>query len=179
MGSVLFLVATRDGQSERIGLRIARECMANGLETDFHVLSPQSPFNGSLDYSLLVIVAAVRYGHHLSEAEAFLENYSKRERRAPLALISVNLTARKPDRQSAEGNPYLRKTIRRYALAPTIASAVAGRVDYSRYGWLDRLMMRVIMAISGGPTDGVGMLEFTDWDQVHRITKDVIALANK
>ena len=63
----------------------------------------------------------------------------------PLAFLSVCLAARKPGRGAAENNPYLRKAIARYRLAPALALAVAGRLDYPRYGWLDRQMIRFIM----------------------------------
>ena len=101
--------------------------------------------------SVIVLVAAVRYGKHLPEADRFLAAYRSLAAPPPLALASVNLTARKPGKTTATGNAYLRKTIARHRLAPALAVAFAGRLDYRRYGWLDRQIIRFIMLLTGGP----------------------------
>ena len=67
--------------------------------------------------SLIVLVAAVRYGKHLPEADRFLATYRSLASPPPLALASVNLTARKPEKTTATGNAYLRKTIARHGLS--------------------------------------------------------------
>jgi menaquinone-dependent protoporphyrinogen oxidase len=92
-------------------------------------------------------------------------------------LISVNLTARKKGRQSARNNPYLRKCIDRHELAPVAAFAIAGRLDYPKYRWFDRQMIRLIMAMTGGPADGVSTIEYTNWAQVDSVAGEIAALA--
>jgi len=116
--------------------------------------------------SLVVLVAAVRYGRHLPEADRFLAAYRSLKSPPPLALASVNLTARKPAKTTAAGNPYLRKVIARYRLAPALAVAFAGRLDYRRYGWLDRQMIRLIMLLTRGPTSPDTCIEYTSWRAV-------------
>ena len=113
--------------------------------------------------SFVVLVAAVRYGRHLPAAEAFLNMYDSLKVRPPLAFASVNLTARKPGKTTAEGNAYLRKTIARHRLAPTLAVAFAGKLDYARYRWRDRQIIRFIMLLTGGPTDPSTSIDFTSW----------------
>ena len=98
--------------------------------------------------SLIVLVAAVRYGKHLPEADRFLAAYRSLASPPPLALASVNLTARKPDKTTATGNAYLRKIIARHRLAPALAVAFAGRLDYRRYSWRDRQIIRFIMLLT-------------------------------
>jgi len=96
-----------------------------------------------------VLVAAIRYGRHLPEAERFLAIYRSLSSPPPLALASVNLVARKTVKTTVAGNPYLRKFIARHRLAPAVAVAFAGRLDYRRYGWLDRQIIRFIMLLTG------------------------------
>ena len=120
-------------------------------------------------------MAAVRYGHHLPEAERFLAAYGKQG--LPLVLLSVNLTARKSGKQSATGNRYVSAAITRFRLAPLLAAAIAGRLDYPRYGWLDRQIIRLIMALTGGPTDPRGCTEFTDWSAVDALADQIAQLA--
>jgi menaquinone-dependent protoporphyrinogen oxidase len=92
-------------------------------------------------------------------------------------LISVNLTARKEGRQSARDNADLRKFIDRHELAPVAAFAIARRVDYPKYRWFDRQMIRLIMAMTGGPADGVSTIEYTNWAQVDSVASEIATLA--
>jgi menaquinone-dependent protoporphyrinogen oxidase len=115
---------------------------------------------------VVVVVAAVRYGRPLPEAERFLASYRTLRWPPQLVLLSVNLTARKQGKDTVEGNAYLRKSIARHRLAPVFALAIAGRLDYSRYGWWDRQLIRFIMKLTGGPTDPKTCIDYTPWDVV-------------
>ena len=159
--------ATRDGQSRRIAERISNRLAELGIPTlprnlQGTALTP----SGLTGARLVVVVAAVRYGQPLPEAEQFLASYGTLREPPPLVLLSVNLTARKPGKDTAEGNVYLRKSIARHRLAPAFALAIAGRLDYSRYRWLDRQLIRFIMMLTGGPTDPKTCVDYTPWDVV-------------
>jgi menaquinone-dependent protoporphyrinogen oxidase len=177
MRPIRIFVATRDGQSERIAQQISRRISSRGIDVLLQVLPFETPHDLTLHASLIVVVAAVRYGRHLPEAEAFLALFKKNRSAPPLVLVSVNLTARKEGRQSATDNPYLRKSIDRHELAPAAAFAIAGRLDYPKYRWFDRQMIRLIMAMTGGPADGVSTIEYTSWAQVANVAKEIAALA--
>ena len=160
-------VASRDGQAERIASHIAAGLREKSAPATVHVLAaagPPPPVDASAP--IVVLVAAVRYGKHLREAEAFLKALAGVPAAPPLALASVNLTARKPNRQSVQTNPYLRKLIARRRLKPVVAAAFAGRLCYPQYNWFDRQAIRLIMSISGGNADGRSTIEYTDWRQV-------------
>jgi len=156
--------ATRDGQSRRIAEHIFRRL------AESEMLAPPQDLAGTLPApaelaaaSVVVLIAAVRYGRHLPEADRFLAAYRSLESPPPLALASVNLTARKSAKTTATGNAYLRKIIARHRLAPALAVAFAGRLDYRRYGWLDRQIIRFIMLLTRGPTDPDTCVEYTSW----------------
>lgn len=175
---MLIYYATRDGQAHRIAERIARRLAETGIRSCPQNLAEPAPQPDSLEgLSPVVVVAAVRYGHHLPEANTFLARFAALAKPAPLVLLSVNLTARKPGKSAPEGNAYLRAIIRRYRLHPAIASAIAGRLDYSRYRWLDRQMIRFIMTLTGGPTDPATRVEFTDWTQVDGLAQRIAELS--
>ncbi len=159
--------ATRDGQSRRVAQRIAGYLGEHGHPVTATDLAEGPPAPDSLaGCRLVIVVTAVRYGRHLPEADRLLSAYGRCPSSPPLAVASVNLTARKPGKDTAEGNAYLRKAIRRHRLRPVLATAIAGRLDYARYGWLDRQMIRFIMKLTGGPTDPASCVEFTAWDKV-------------
>jgi menaquinone-dependent protoporphyrinogen oxidase len=174
---MLFCYATRDGQARRIAERISLRLAEAGLRSKPQNLAENCPGAADLQgRSPVIVVAAVRYGFHLPEANALLARYAALPAAAPLVLVSVNLTARKPGKRSPEGNAYLRALIRRRRLQPAIAIAVAGRLDYPSYRWFDRLMIRFIMKLTGGPTDPTARVEFTDWRQVDELAERITAL---
>lgn len=177
MSAVQIYTATRDGQSERIARHVFQRLTGRGIAVELCVLSADAPPPDAPEGApAVVVIAAVRYGRHLPEAEAFLAHYKSMEARPPLAFASVNLTARKPGRQSALDNPYLRKLLERNGLRPAIAFAIAGRLDYPRYKWFDRQMIRLIMAMTGGPADGRSCVEYTRWEQVDDFASAIAGL---
>lgn len=166
--------ATRDGQAQRIAEHISG-CLADGGAA--RNLRPRLPQPDEIAAApLIVLVAAIRYGYHLPEARRFLAVYRSLAAPPPLALASVNLTARKPGKTTATGNLYLRKLIARYRLTPVLSAAFAGRLDYPRYTWFDRTMIRLIMTLSGGPTDPHTCIEYTSWPAVEEFAAQVAAL---
>jgi menaquinone-dependent protoporphyrinogen oxidase len=169
--------ATRDGQSRRIAERIASRLIERGIHAPPHDLAVALPAPLRLaETRPVVVVAAVRYGRHLPEAEQFLATYRALRAPPPLVFLSVNLTARKPGKNTAEGNVYLRKSIARHRLTPVLALAFAGRLDYSRYGWLDRQAIRFIMMLTGGPTDPKTCVEYTAWNEVDDVALRIAEL---
>ncbi|WP_146002873.1 menaquinone-dependent protoporphyrinogen IX dehydrogenase [Telmatospirillum siberiense] len=174
---MLLLYATRDGQSRLIATKIAATLGQRGIETQPRDLAQAAPTAEELASApLIVLIASVRYGHHLAEAEQLVTLYQSLTAPPPLALASVNLTARKPGKDTAEGNAYLRKWIAKRHLAPALATAIAGRLDYPRYGWLDRQMIRLIMKMTGGPTNPDAQVEYTSWDAVERFAQKIADL---
>ena len=169
--------ATRDGQSRQIAERIANRLASHGIAVLPRDLAGASLAPSSLAAArLVIVVAAVRYGKPLPEAEQFLARYRTLREPPQLVLLSVNLTARKPGKDTVEGNAYLRKSIARHRIAPVFALAIAGRLDYSRYGWLDRQLIRFIMKLTGGPTDLKACVDFTPWDVVDNVALRIAAL---
>jgi menaquinone-dependent protoporphyrinogen oxidase len=159
--------ASRDGQARRIAERLAERVRAQGIDVAAADLAAGLPAPDALAQApLCAAVMAVRYGRHLPEALRFVDLFRSLADPPPLALASVNLTARKPGKDAAEGNAYLRKMIEQNGLRPVLAAAFAGRVDYPRYGFLDRQAIRLIMLMTGGPTDPRAVVEYTRWDQV-------------
>ncbi len=164
--AILLTYATRDGQARRIAERI-RERLSDLLRLPARDLKHEQPSAVELNSAkLLIVVAAVRYGKHLPEADQVLSTYSKLPNKPLLALASVNLSARKPGKTSTTGNPYLHKLIVHHRLTPVVAAAFAGRLDYRRYRWSDRQLIRFIMLLTGGPTDLSIAVEYTDWAAV-------------
>jgi menaquinone-dependent protoporphyrinogen oxidase len=153
--------ATRDGQARRIAARIQARLSEQAIAARLVDLAREPPTSADLSHvPLVALVAAVRYGRHLRPATEFLTLYRVLPAAPPLVLVSVNLTARKPGKDTAEGNPYLRKLIARHRLEPVVAVAIGGRLDYALYTWWDREIIRAIMRLTGGPTDPATSIDY-------------------
>jgi menaquinone-dependent protoporphyrinogen oxidase len=162
--------ATRDGHSRKIAHHIARALSEREIDTHPKDLAAAQPFPPTLENGgVVVLIAAIRYGKLLPEALEFLAAYEKLQTKPKLVFLVVNLTSRKPGKETPEGSVYIRKAIEKYKLAPAFARAIPGVLDYKRYTWRDRQLIRFIMLLTGGPTDPKTCIEYTPWDVVDEI----------
>ena len=60
----------------------------------------------------------------------------------------------------------MQKSLKRIRWQPRTRAVFAGKIDYPRYPVWDRLMIRLIMWLTNGPTDPKAVVEFTDWEEV-------------
>ena len=47
-----------------------------------------------------------------------------------------------------------------------MVAVFAGKIDYKKYRFWDKQMIRLIMWMTNGPTDPASEIEFTDWKKV-------------
>lgn len=168
--------ASHDGQTRKIVDRLAERLGARGVVATTVELSADTSPAIDVEADIVLLAAAIRYGFHLPAARRFLARLRTEIPDTRIAVVSVNLTARKPGRQTAEGNVYLRNWLKRTGLRPALAVAVAGRLDYPAYRWFDRMMIQAIMTISGGPTDPTTTVEYTDWAKVENLSQKLAML---
>ena len=175
MASVLILYSTTDGQTLRICQRVQQHLEAEGqCVTLVAITDAAVPDLSSFDK--IVIGARIRYGKHQPEVFAFIEAHLAELQRVPNAFFSVNIVARKPEKNRAETNPYVRKFFKRTPWTPMLVDVFAGKLDYPRYRFFDRLMIRFIMWMTKGPTDPSTVVEFTDWQAVDRFAQEISAM---
>ena len=70
----------------------------------------------------------------------------------------------------------MRKFLTKTPWQPNLIDVFAGKLDYPRYTFFDRLMIRFIMLMTKGPTDPTAIVEFTDWQRVEAFARKVCAL---
>lgn len=107
--------------------------------------------------------------------KTFIERYRTELEGRPNAFFSVNAVARKPHKRDADTNPYVRKFLRQIGWKPQRVAVFGGKIEYPRYGVFDRSLIRLIMWMTGGPTDPRSVTDFTDWAQVERFARKLIA----
>lgn len=165
MARILIVYSTTDGHTREICNRLR-----DVIEQQTHQVT-LVPVGEIADADLepcdkIVIGASIRYGKHRPSVVEFIERNAELLNRKPSAFFSVNVVARKPEKNRPETNPYVRKLLRTLAWRPAQVAVFAGKIDYPRYDFLDRMVIRFIMWLTGGPTDPRSVVEFTDWRQV-------------
>lgn len=165
MANILILYSTTDGHTLKICQRIRAL-----LEQDSHRIELRPIIDASPEslkaYDSLLIGASIRYGKHHKSVYDFIARNLAVLTTTPSAFFSVNLVARKPGKNLPDNNPYVRKFLRQIAWKPERIAIFAGKLDYPKYGFFDRWMIRLIMLITKGPTDPAAVVEYTDWNQV-------------
>lgn len=175
MARILLVYSTTDGHTLKICGRLQQVIEQQGhavtlVEVDAATRVDLPAFDA------IVIGASIRYGHHSKAVVDFIERHAALLDSKPNAFFSVNIVARKPNKNQPDTNPYLQKFLRQINWRPKMLAVFAGRLDYPRYRFFDRWMIRLIMWMTKGPTDPTAVIEFTDWAQVEAFGRRIAAL---
>lgn len=122
---------------------------------------------------IIIIGASIRYGDHSKELYNFVKNHKKIIESKENAFFSVNAVARKPEKNQPETNPYIKKFLKRTSWNPNKMAVFAGKIDYPKYNFFDKHMIRLIMWITKGPTNLTKTYEFTDWSKVDEFIEKI------
>jgi len=122
-------------------------------------------------FNKIIIGASIRYGKHSKELYDFIEHNKIILNQKDNVFFSVNVVARKPEKNSPETNPYIKKFLKISKWIPKKIEVFAGKVDYPRYSFFDKYIIKLIMFITKGPTDTSRSFEFTDWSKVDDFAK--------
>lgn len=165
MSKIVIVYSTTDGHTRDICSRLLDIVEKN--DNVVTVIPVEDADNLELDaFDKIVIGASIRYGKHSVKVYEFINKSVKALDEKPNAFFSVNVVARKPEKNLPSTNPYLKKFLKQIPWKPKELAVFAGKIDYQKYRIWDRLMIRMIMWITNGPTDPKTNIEFTDWDQV-------------
>lgn len=172
MSSILIAYSTVDGQTLRICNRMKQALEAMGHAVTLLAIGPDTRAELTA-FDRIVIGASIRYGHHRPAVYRFIDAHRRVLDAKPSAFFSVNVVARKAGKDTAETNPYVRTFRRKTSWTPAEVAVFAGRLDYPRYGFFDRQIIRFIMWLTNGPTDPRTCVEFTDWNAVDAFARRV------
>jgi menaquinone-dependent protoporphyrinogen oxidase len=175
MTRILIAYSTVDGQTRRICERLQRDLEAGGHAVTLASLS-QGGVPDVRAFGKVVIGASIRYGKHRQEVFDFIQLHQHALQERPSAFFTVNAVARKPGKDGPETNPYVRNFRKETAWRPALVGVFAGKIDYAKYRFIDRQVIRFIMWLTHGPTDPRACVEFTDWQRVDDFARRVAVL---
>jgi menaquinone-dependent protoporphyrinogen oxidase len=165
VSNVLIIYSTTDGHTTVICSRLAEAIEDSGDEVTVVSIDDVQTIDLT-SFDKIVIGASIRYGKHDKKVYDFIADNQSLLDGKRNAFFSVNLVARKPGKRQPDTNPYLKKFLRQIDWQPKQLAVFAGKIDYPRYSFIDRNIIRFIMWMTKGPTDPAATIEFTDWEQV-------------
>ena len=164
MKNILVLYSTTDGHTLTICKRIQNYLNQIANTT---VISLINCTKEELEkHDIIIIGASIRYGKHSPKVKEFVINNMHLLKNKQNAFFTVNVVARKKNKNTPKTNPYLIKFLNSISWKPDIVDVFAGRLDYPSLSFWDKQMIRLIMYLTKGPTDTQKTYEFTDWKRV-------------
>ena len=172
MAAILVLYSTTDGHTKKICKRLQSVIENKGHKVELVAIDNVSHLDLDI-FDKIVVGASIRYGKHNKKVYDFVAQHEALLKAKPAAFFSVNVVARKPDKNLPDTNPYMRKFLKQISWMPDELAVFAGKIDYKKYAAIDRFMIRLIMYLTNGPTDPETVAEFTNWDQVEAFGRTV------
>ena len=174
MKKILILYATTDGQTKLICQKI-KKILEEICIIDCHAIESVNEDLTLIEknFESVIIGASIRYGKHSDDLYNFIKNNTDFLEGIDNAFFSVNVVARKPEKNTPDTNPYIKKFLALSKWSPKKIAVFAGKVDYPQYRFIDKFMIRLIMWITKGPTDTSKTYEFTDWDKVEEFAYEI------
>ena len=172
MKKMLVLYSTIDGQTLKIITAIKGVVESNYNCEVVNIAECQH-----IDISIfdkVVIGGSVRYGHLNKKLYQFVEKYKAELDKVDNSFFCVNLTARKPEKNTPETNAYMQTFLQKSNWIPKNQAVFAGALLYSKYNWWQTLIIQMIMKITGGSTDKSKDIEFTNWLKVDEFAKGLL-----
>ena len=169
MTKYLFLYSTTDGHTKRICEYIGNILKQQNHEIKINPICLEPEKLG--EYDAIILGASIRYGKHQKSVFNFINKHKDLLETKNSAFFSVNVVARKSEKNSPNTNPYMKKFLKTSSWQPNKLGVFAGKVDYPSYKFFDKYIIRMIMWITKGPTDISQSYEFTDWKVVENFAK--------
>ena len=174
MSKIVMIYSTTDGQTKRILEYIKVEL--GGSDVEISSISRANELELT-NFDKVVLGASIRYGKHKPEVFDFVKSQRETLEEKETFFFSVNVVARKPDKNTPATNPYMIKFLEKTSWKPDFTEVFAGMVNYPEYNFLDKNIIRFIMYLTKGPTDVSRRYEFTDWGSVKKFA-ELISRAN-
>ena len=171
MYDTLIIYSSTDGHTKTICERISN-FLNSGSQIKLMSLDEATNFDLS-EFNKIIIGASIRYGKHSKKLYKFIKYNKNILDQKQSIFFSVNVVARKSEKNTPETNPYIKKFLKISDWKPNKIGVFAGRVDYPNYGFFEKYVIKFIMFLTNGPTDTSQSYEFTDWSKVDEFAKEL------
>jgi menaquinone-dependent protoporphyrinogen oxidase len=145
MNKILVTYATRAGSTAEVASIVAEVLRAAGATVDVKFVTAVHEVQG---YDAVVVGSAIRMGHWLPEAVAFVQAHREPLSHIPIAYFLVSGLLRNDTPETRRKVLAFLDPVRKI-LEPTSIGLFAGKIDYSRMDGFDRSIAEAVGS-SGG-----------------------------
>lgn len=167
MANILVIYASKYGQTKKIADAIAKH-----LHSYDHSLSLLNIDHISSKIDLnqcdaVIIGASVHAGEYSSKLQEWIKTNHQLFASKPTAFYSVCLgILQKDEKVQTEEQKIKEGLFDRTGWRPSLSEIFAGALEYSKYNWFLKRIMRRIVRKAGIETDMTKDYEYTNWKQV-------------
>jgi menaquinone-dependent protoporphyrinogen oxidase len=171
----LVVYASTHGHTARIAARLAGAMRRAGLAVDLRDVALAADVQPA-DYAVVVAGGSLHKEHH----QKALVDWASERREAlagvPSVFFSVSLSAADDSEESrAATQRCIDDFCAETGWAPARTEPIAGALQYREYDRFTRQLMRLLMKHMGRPTDASQDYDYTDWDAVDRLGREIAA----
>jgi menaquinone-dependent protoporphyrinogen oxidase len=174
--TALVVYASTHGHTAKIAARVARAMREQGVEVDLREVAGASDVQ--LDrYAVVVVGASLHREHHQQEIADWVTTRRQALGRRATVFLSVSLSAADDGAEScAATQGCIEAFCVQTGWTPTRTERVAGCLQYREYDVFTRQLMRLLMRRMGRPTDVSRDYDYTDWDALDRLGRELATL---
>ena len=168
---ILILYSSVDGHTKTICSFISSNLKKNHI-IEMNEINNDEDFKFYF-YDFIIIGASIRYGTYRKSFLKFINENHIKLQKSKTAFFSVNIVARKSEKNSINTNPYIKKFFKLSKWKPNIIEVFAGKLDYPKYNFFNKNIIKFIMWITNGPTNTNNVVEFTNWNDVEKFANKI------
>ena len=155
---ILVTYATRAGSTAEVAREIARVLGMHDFVVDVKPIKEKPQLSS---YQAVVLGSAIRMAAWLPEALEFIQNNQEPLARLTAAIFTVHMLNTGADKASRQARQAYTIPVREL-MTPVDEVFFAGKLDYARLSFFDRLIARALEEQTGSyPAD------LRDWDGIH------------
>jgi menaquinone-dependent protoporphyrinogen oxidase len=174
----LVVYASTHGHTAKIAARLAQAMRAQGLEVDVRDVAGAADAKPGR-YGVVVVGASLHKERHQKEIVRWVTERRQALGQVPSVFFSVSLSAAEDTDEARDATQRCIDGFRdETGWTPTRTEAVAGCLEYREYDVFTRQLMRLLMRRMGHPTDASHDYDYTDWDAVDQLGREIAALAD-
>lgn len=171
----LVVYASTHGHTAKIVERLATAMRAEGLEVDLREVGKAGDAKPAR-YDLVVVAGSLHQEHHQKAIVRWATDHRDALAGVSSLLVSVSLSAADDGEESQTG---LQRCIDDFCAqtgwTPGRVERVAGALQYREYDFVTRQVMRMLMKKMGHPTDASHDYDYTDWDGIDHLARELAA----
>jgi menaquinone-dependent protoporphyrinogen oxidase len=174
MATIAIAYATRHGHTAKIAKYLAAAVRRAGLDAQLLDTDkpPRAPHLERVD--TVVVAAPIHAGGYLPSTVQWVRAHVVELNAIPTAFCSIGLAvASRTTDGRAQTQPIVEAFQRETGWRPGRTELVAGALQYTKYNFMVRFVMRRIAAANGGDVDTSRDYEYTDWGALDRFAAEV------